>query len=529
MQCNGLKKGRLAMLLALIMSMASISGCVSEKNTEAAEKTAASAFSVSSNSDLATDVAMEVLSEGGNAVDAAVALAYTLAVVEPYSNGIGGSGCMLVYDSHSGECVCYDYRAGAGAIYDAVSVPGFVAGTQAVYDDYATMPLADLMEPAIAYAEDGFEINAQMERRLEYAGDELAGYTYLRRDDGAFLKEGDVLVQKELADTLRQIQENGTEIFYFGEIAEDIAAASALTMEDLAEYTVNKSKAVKGSYEGYTIYGAGAPYSGTTVIQMLEMAEEMNMADPEKNMKAYLQELEEITEKAYHSRYESISDPAFYAVDEQELVSEGTILEMLGTEDEEGVEEAQSEEECVETTSFSVMDGDGLIVSCTNTLSSFWGNKAQTDGFFLNNTGDNFSGGVNEYEAGKRSRSFTAPVIVTGEDGFRMAVGTPGGNNIPGIMFQVLTSLLKYDLEPQDAVDRSRILYCSDAYYMEYGDCTAWYDEQDIAPVSGNAVWKKTGYWWGSVSVAGYDPEEGAFSAYDSRRGASHSGVYNAG
>lgn len=177
-------------------------------------------------------------------------------------------------------------------------------------------------------------------------------------------------------------------------------------------------------------------------------------------------------------------------------------------------------------TSYSIVDGNGMVVCATNTLSAFWGSQLSVDGFFLNNTNLNFSyKGINAYEASKRSRTFTAPMIVTGDDGYVLAVGTPGGNNIPSIIFNVLVDLLKFNEEPQAAVEKSRFLYRGGVLTVEVDrNGSTWLD---LSSLSDTYVWYDTGYWWGSVSLAGYSRTKGAFSAYDYRRGATKSGVYN--
>lgn len=485
------------------------------------------AYSVSTSSDLATAVGMAVLEAGGNAVDAAVAVAYTLAVVEPYGSGLGGSGGMLVYDSETGECVFYDYRACAGSSTspsDTVNVPGFVAGMDAVLSDYGSISLADLIQPAIDYCREGFTVNDQLAYRLQIAKGDLAGYSFLYDEGGDYLEAGDTLYQEDLAEVLEAIQSEGADVFYNGWIAEDIAAACSLTTEDLAGYEVYKSEAVEGSYNGYTVYSSCAPLSGVTLIQMLELSEKTGLADPETDADTYLSQLAQVTSLAYADRLSSIGDPSMYDIDMQELVSDAYISSLLG---EDYAEEGYDEDyESPETTSFSIVDENGLTVVATNTLTQFWGSRNVVDGIFLNSTGNNFSStGINAYEPGKRSRTYTAPTIITGDDGYILAVGTPGGNNIPARLFQVITGILTFGLSPQDAVDQGGVLYRNGVLTLEVmDDGTTWID---TGGYDGQVIWRSTGMWWGSVSLAGYSMEDGAFSAYDSRRGATWSGAYN--
>lgn len=533
----------LSMALALGFCVSLLSGCngfgsETESSAEArptsgaaeteetAEASNARGYSVSTTSDLATDVGMEVLASGGNAVDAAIAVAYALAVVEPYGSGLGGGGGLLVYDSVTGEAVFYDYRASAGlsgSAGDSVAVPGFVAGMEALYDDYGTLPLAELLEPAIAYAEDGFTVGAHLSYRLRI-GNLSEDYSWLYDTDGSLLEEGDTLYQAQLAEVLRAIQSEGAEVFYRGWIAEDITEATSLTMEDLAGYEVYRRTAVEGYFEGYTVYSANAPFSGITLIQMLEMADELDLADPEENPEEYLSQLKQITALAYSDRYASIGDPALYDIDEEELVSREHILELLGLEyAEEGYD---PDEESPETTSFSIIDSDGLVVVATNTITTFWGSKTAVDGVFLNNAVKNFSeSGINTYAPGARPRTYTAPTVIVGEDGFVMAVGTPGGNIIPSRLFGVITDILKFGEEPQAAVDKMGVIYRNGVLTLEEdADGGTWLD---LTGVAESMIWRDSGSWWGSISLAGYSEAAGNFAASDARRDATAAGVYN--
>ena len=487
-------------------------------------------YSVSCSSDIATDVAMKVLADGGNAADAAVALSYTLAVVEHYASGLGGSGGLLIYDPSTDKCDFYDYRACSGSDgYSAIGVPGFVKGMEALHDDYGTVSMQKLIEPAATYAENGFEVNGTLANRIAGAAATLMGQSAFTKDNGNLVGKGDTLVQSELGATLRLIQRDGSDAFYKGPIAMDIAESTQLTFDDLANYKVNKSAAVKGSFNGYTIYGTAAPLSGVVVIQMLEMAEMLGIADPETDAAGYIDMMSKVTSIAYSDRYYTITDPDFY--DEnvdfeermQELVSEEYVSELLGIGKTDA---ANYDSEKPETTSYSIVDKNGMIVCSTNTLSSFWGSQLSVDGFFLNNTNYNFSShGINAYESNKRSRTYTAPTIIIGEGGYELAVGSPGGNNIPGILFNVIVDVLKFGEDPQPAVDKSRFLYRYGALTIEVdSNGSTWLD---LSGIDGNYVWHDSGYWWGSVSFAGYSDKNGAFAAYDFRRGATKAGVWN--
>ena len=484
-------------------------------------------FSVSTSNDLATNVGMAVLGAGGNAVDAAVAVSYMLGVVEPYASGIGGSGGMLVYDTGTGRCVFYDYRACAGsASYspDNAGVPGFVAGMAEVHKDYGTISMYDLITPAIEYAENGYPVGEALEHRINYAKTVIGEYDWFKNEEGKILKEGEIFRQPEHAKTLRAIRQDGPDAFYKGRIAEDIAAVTSLKAEDIAGFSVIKSDALEGYYEGYKVFSAGGPLSGMTLIQMLEMADELDIPDPRSDPAAFTSQLKTITGIAYSDRFRHVTDRTFYPVDEASFISRSYILDLLDMEDDSN---AYEDDESMETTSFSIVDSNGLVVSCTNTLSSFWGCKKAADGFFINNSLDNFSeSGVNKYEPGKRARTYTAPTIITGKNGYVLSVGTPGGSAIPGLLFNVISDVLKYGLEPQKAVEKPSLIYKSGVLSVELDeDGNTWLDTSKIKE---RIVYRSMGYWWGCISLAGYDGRE-AFGAYDFRRNATKVGIYNPG
>lgn len=290
----------------------------------------------------------------------------------------------------------------------------------------------------------------------------------------------------------------------------------------MSGYQVYEYDALSVDYRGYTVYSANAPLSSVTVLQMLKMEELLDPPDPEEDVMGYLTALEKITLTAYSDRYSSLGDPVYSHVDLSENLSANYIYGLFDLNEDD----FNDNDESPETTSFSVVDSNGLVVSATNTLFLFRGCKVMVDGFFLNNTNSNFSNcDINAYEPGKRSRTFTAPTIVTGEDGYILAVGTPGGNNIPSVLFGVLPDVLKYGADPQEAVTKSRVIYRQGVLTVEEDqNVSTWLN---TAGVTSSIVWRKTGYWWGSVSLAGYSDEAGAFAAYDYRRGATKAGIYN--
>ena len=320
-------------------------------------------YSVSTSNDIATAVGMSVLAAGGNAVDAAVAISYTLGISEPYASGIGGGGGMLVYEIKTGKCTFYDYRACAGSAYyssDEAAVPGLVAGMAAVHKDYGTISMYDLITPAIEYAENGYTIGGALFHRINYSKHLFGGYDWFFDENGRILNEGDTIYHKKYAQTLRDIRRDGPDVFYKGYIAEDIAAVTDLTTADLASYEVIKSEALEGYFEGNTVYGCGGPLSGMTLIQMLEMADELDTPDPRYDPLTFTTHLKRFTAAAYSDRYKHVADRTYYSIDEQSYISKSYIYELLDMEPDEN---AFADDESMETTSFSVVDSNGLVVS----------------------------------------------------------------------------------------------------------------------------------------------------------------------
>ncbi|MBQ9950382.1 MAG: gamma-glutamyltransferase [Clostridia bacterium] len=480
-------------------------------------------YAVSTSNRLATQVGMEVLEKGGNAVDAAVAVAYTLTVVQPYASGLGGGGCLLLYDPATDEYAFYDYFAAMRSTdtfsENNIGVPGFVKGMDAVLNDYGTMDYASLLSYATDYAENGCPVTADIETRINVAYADLKYYRMFYDEDGNLLELGDTLYMEDMANTLKTLAKDGPDDFYTGKTAEAIvnASGSSLTMEDLAAFSVAKETPVMGEFMGYEVAAAPAPFSGTTVIQMLKMAEKLDMANPADDSLQYLEDLTVISTLAYNDRAAHIADPDFVKVNEEKLVSDDYIAKLLK---KAGVE-AKDDPEHVSTTHFSIIDENGMVVSSTNTLSSFWGSRVCVNGIFLNDTMAHFgtADSVNCVEAGKTPRSYSCPLIIKGADNYILAMGTPGGNNIPKILAPVIIDYLKFETDLQDAIFKGRI-------YSKSAD-TLIVEEREFFPLIADVesapyymVNRDDAAYFGNIAAVGFSPEKGrVFSVYDDRRG----------
>ena len=479
-------------------------------------------FAVSSSSNEATETGMQILARGGNAVDAAIAMSYVLGVCEPYSSGLGGSGFMVVYMPDEQCAYSLNYRATAGSSYpsDKILVPGLVMGMEEACRQWGTRSMAELMDPAIDYANNGFSATEDFVKRVQHYASVSSAPVFSE------VKEGDTVVQTQLGSTLETIQSQGAAAFYTGQIAQDIASASTLSTADIADYQVSVTQAPSVSYGDYTLYASDAPSSGITVLQMMKLAETFQMPSPSEDAAGYLQTLKKCQQTAYAARSHTLVDPAFDNYDSSYYTSDGYI-EGLAASAAAPVE-SDPERQC--TTQFSVIDGNGMVVNVTNTLSDSWGSCKQVDGFYLNNTGSNFSdSGINAYEAGKQPRTHIAPVIAVGADGSRLAVGSPGGSVIPQVVMPVLQNILSFGVDPVTAVEQSRFVFADDGRLCLETDDNGSTGKKllDQSGLSMNFYYNNSRIYFGCTSLVGYSPDFGVFGVCDMRRGTSAAMYYH--
>lgn len=473
-------------------------------------------YAVSSSNALATKVGAEVLENGGNAVDAAVAVSYALSVVEFNASGIGGGGVMLIYDPKTDAYYSIDFRE-TGTIDSSAPycVPGLVKGMETANEKFGTVDLAELIEPARKYAAEGFKLPTTLAGFMSFRSETLKNYSQFVDKRGNLLEAGDTLIQSELAETLATIQKEGSDSFYTGSIAKKIVKSTAFTEEDLSNYEVIMRDPPTGQFMDYEVVSTPAPSAGVTLIQMLKMADMLDIPNPDEDLIGYMQQLSLIENAAYADRVSKISDPTRRKIDEKNMVSDEYVQKLLQNV---GVEFTDDPEH-ISTTHFSIIDKNGMVVSCTQTLRSFFGSKKMTCGFFLNNGMEYFGNGSNVYEPGKRARNFCSPAIIRGDDGYAMAIGTPGGNYIPKIMFPIILDCLKFGTEPVEAVDKGRVVFKSDT--------SVWLEESDnllnqkstLNKLPYSQIWIEYGANFGSVQIVGYDPEtKKTFAAADKRR-----------
>ncbi|MED3973252.1 gamma-glutamyltransferase [Priestia megaterium] len=489
-------------------------------------------YGVSSSNPIAVEVGMDVLEEGGNAVDAAVAVSYALGVVEPYGSGIGGGGGMLILPGdQSDKPAFFDYRetspTSSEDSEEGIGVPGFVKGMETVHEKYGSKKMDELIEPAIKLANDGFPVGQQLAERLKGAQyrlseDEIPNFFPGNQP----IEEGGKLEQPELGETLELIKEKGSDVFYNGELAEEIAdEVPGIQKSDLEEYSVEEREPVQGEFAGYDVISAPPPFSGITLIQSLQMAEMLNVQKAEEDTALFTHLTSEITNRANSDRVKHIGDPAFSEIDEKELTDKEYSRELAQDVSLNRLSEKYQlkgkdlEEEHISTTHFVVTDKDGTVVSVTNTLSNFFGSGENVEGFFLNNNLNNFNNiknSLNYYEPGKRSRTFTAPTILR-KDNEVIGIGTPGGSRIPMMLTEVLVRHLLFKESLQDAIDAPRFSIENNHLYTEFQYPTSIREE--LEGMGYDVEEKSSSIYYGGVQAIVIDQKDNViYGGADPRR-----------
>ncbi|MCX5829247.1 MAG: gamma-glutamyltransferase [Deltaproteobacteria bacterium] len=453
---------------------------------------------------------LEVLKGGGNAVDAAVTVAFVMAVTLPRAGNIGGGGFMLIHSAKTREVVAIDYwqkapgRASRNMFMDrdgnadlkprrqshlATAVPGTVAGLAMALKKFGTIPLAQALAPAIKYAEEGFVLNEKL------AADMKAYETLLRaypatakifvKPDGRLYKAGDILVQKDLAGVLKALAKDGPDAFYKGAIADLIvkqmqANGGLITSEDLAAYEPLLRTPLRGSYRGYDVISMPPPSTGGVhIIEILNILEGFDLGRSGHNSAATIHLTAEAMKKAFADLSEYLGDPDFVKVPVKGLTSKRyaadlrtkiTPLKATAGKDIRPGDAPRYERD--ETTHFSVVDKEGNAVSSTYTLNGNFGNGIVVEGagFLLNNEMDNFNvrpgrideNGIREGEANaiapnKRMLSAMSPTIVMKDGKVFLVTGSPGSNRIISTNLQVIMNVIDHGMNIQEAVNAPRV------------------------------------------------------------------------
>jgi gamma-glutamyltranspeptidase / glutathione hydrolase len=456
----------------------------------------------------ASAAGVEILRAGGNAIDAAVAVGFALAVTHPEAGNLGGGGFMVIRLA-DGKATTIDYRevAPAKATRDmfldeqgnavaersrlgplAAGVPGSVAGLLYAHKQYGRLPLAKVIAPAIGLAREGFAVSWEMARSFETASPKLskfpASVAAFFGSDGVPPAEGERLVQPDLAKTLTLIAKGGADAFYRGATADLIAremdaSGGLVTRSDLAAYAPKERAPVTGTFRDYQIVSMPPPSSGgVALIELLNILEGFPLAIYGQNASRTIHLMVEAERRVYADRSEWLGDPEFFPVPLPGLLSKAYATSLRNGISETRATPSSSiqagqprEYEHSETTHYSVMDADGNAVSTTTTLNGAYGNGQVVTGagFLLNNEMDDFSakpgspnmfgllgGDANAIAPGKRMLSSMTPTIVTKDGRTVLVLGSPGGGRIITTVLQVLLNVLEFGMDVQEAVDAPR-------------------------------------------------------------------------
>ncbi|EBS8365558.1 gamma-glutamyltransferase [Salmonella enterica subsp. diarizonae serovar 50:z:-] len=457
---------------------------------------------------MATQVGMDILKQGGNAVDAAVAVGYALAVTHPQAGNLGGGGFMLLR-TKDGATTAIDFRemAPAGATRDmfldeqgnpdskksltsplASGTPGTVAGLSLALEKYGSLPLNSVVRPAIKLAQEGFIVNDALADDLKTYGSEVLPHHENSKaifwKDGEPLKKGDKLVQQDLANSLTMIAENGPDAFYKGEIARQIAQqmqqnGGLITTDDLAAYQAVERTPVSGEYRGYQIFSMPPPSSGGIhIVQILNILENFDMNKYGFGSADAIQIMAEAEKYAYADRSEYLGDPDFVNVPWQALTSKMYAKSIAGQIDINKAKPSSeirpgklAPYESDQTTHFSVVDKDGNAVAVTYTLNTTFGTGivAGNTGILLNNQMDDFSakpgvpnvyglvgGEANAVGPKKRPLSSMSLTIVVKDGKTWLVTGSPGGSRIITTVLQMVVNTIDFGMNVAEATNAPR-------------------------------------------------------------------------
>ncbi|MGI8467378.1 MAG: gamma-glutamyltransferase [Pyrinomonadaceae bacterium] len=484
---------------------------------------------VASQSPLASQIGIDVLKRGGNAIDAAVAVAIAMAVTYPEAGNLGGGGFMLIRFK-DGRTTSIDYRekapqaatrdvyldkngnlikgeGGSTVGYRASGVPGTTAGLDYAFQKYGSKKIswADLIEPSRALAQNGFVLTNRLAELFKSYKNNLLKYEDSKRiylNGGKYFEEGDKLVQPDLANTLARIQKNGARGFYEGEtarlIADDMKAHNGLiTLEDLKNYKPQERVPLRGTYRGYEIISMPPPSSGGIVmLQVLNMLEKYDLRAMGYNSSEKYHVLTEALRRAFADRSEWMGDPDFTNVPVATLIDKKYAAERAASIDLNHASNSSdikpgsivAGKEGTETTNFTIVDADGNIVTNTFTINDLYGSgvTAKGTGVLLNDEMDDFAarpgkanmfgliqGERNKVEPNKRPLSSMTPTIVLRKDGSPwFALGARGGPRIITAVLESVINVIDHDMDIQAAIDAPRIhhqWFPDEIVYEPYG------------------------------------------------------------
>tara|TARA_B100001123_G_scaffold165384_1_gene190528 strand:- start:259 stop:1983 length:1725 start_codon:yes stop_codon:yes gene_type:complete len=462
---------------------------------------------VVSQNQIATEVGYQILEQGGNAVDAATAIGFALAVTLPRAGNLGGGGFMLIYDSSTKKVSTIDYRSAApqkakskifltenGVIrygYIVTAVPGTVAGLIKAHEEHGSLSLQQVIKPSIDLASKGFRVTYDLFQALNFGKisllEDKVSKNKFYDPDQITISVDSLLIQPDLANTLRLISRKGKDGFYRGKVAELISRASKdngglITQNDLTSYEAKERTAIRTSYRGYQVVTMPPTASGGLVLlQTLNILENFNLKDQGHNSANAIHLLSESMKRGYADRTRFHGDPDYFPVPIEQLINKdyskeralSVDLNRVTPSDEIFPGKIMVLDESPDTTHFSVIDSEGNAVSNTYTLGSSFGSGVTVPGggFLLNNQMRNFShlygksekislatSPANRLEPGKRMISTQTPTMVFDPKGnLFMILGSPGGGRIPNIVTQVISNVIDHGMGYAEAVMAPRV------------------------------------------------------------------------
>lgn len=475
---------------------------------------------VVSASKLSTNVGVDILKRGGNAIDAAVAVGFALAVTYPSAGNLGGGGFMVIHLA-DGSNTTIDFRETAPSAatenmyldssgnvninlsqfgVTSAGVPGSVAGLIYAFKKYGTLSLPEVIQPAIDLAENGFEVEYRFAKSLESELDNFSKYESTRKiftDSGKAIQEGTIFVQKDLANTLKRIRDFGIDGFYKGTTAELIVRqiekdGGFISKEDLVNYKPIERLPIHTNYRGFDVITMGPPSGGgVTLLEMLNILENYNFDRTEWGSSDYIHKLIESMKFAFADRSKFIGDPSYFNVPLTELISKDYAKKLFDRIKSEAVFASDIipgssfyKQESKETTHYCVADKYGNVVSTTTTINSSYGSKVVVEGagFLLNNEMDDFSSkpgipnqfgltgsDANKIQPGKRMLSSMSPTIFLKNNKPFLTLGSPGGSTIPTVVLQVILNVVDFNMDVQKAINMCRIhhQWLPDSLYYE--------------------------------------------------------------
>ena len=531
----------------------------------------------------ACDAGIEILKAGGNAVDAAVAVSYALAVTHPQAGNLGGGGFMVIQMA-DGRSTTLDYREQApdgarrdmflddsGRVVDgksihgglAVGVPGTVAGLQMALDEFGTLSRSKVMKPAIRLASKGFEIPYDLAFSFGWLNRSAEGFPETRRifcRDGEIYSPGEVFKQPDLAKTLKLISRKGNPGFYEGPVAQALVNSvqqygGIIGLEDLKHYMPKQRAPVVGTYRGFEVISMPPPSSGgIALISMLNMLETLSFDSIGWHSARHIHTLAEIEKRAYADRSVWLGDPDFFEVPQDKLISKAYARLRISDFDSLKVCPADSiyplndadlakivitGHESEETTHFSVIDQWGNAVSVTTTLNWSFGSYVTVAGygFLLNNEMDDFSAkpgapnsfglvgnDANAIAPRKRMLSSMTPTIVRKDGKVVLVVGAPGGSTIITTVLQIIHNMVDYQMPLQEAVNAPRFHHQWKPDVIQYGPLAINQDTETLLSAMGYSLQARSPY--GEVNAIAADKIFGGWVGAPDYRLSSHAAAY---